>query len=371
LLLAHLDVVPVDPATEAKWTHPPFAGAVADGFVWGRGALDDKAALVTQLEAVEHLLAAGFVPRRTVIFAFGHDEEVGGRGARALCARLQARGDRIESVLDEGTLVLSGTVPGIARPVALIGAGEKGYLSVALTTRAPGGHSSMPPPHTAVGELARAITRLEDHPPPARLIPAVREMFLSLAREGPFLLRLVMGSLWLTEPLLLRQLAGRPATNALVRTTTAVTMIEGGPKENVLPEAARAVVNFRVLPGETSETVRSHARARVGDAVEVKLLEATLSEPSPVSPLDGPVYARLQRAVRQIFPEAIVAPTLVLGATDARHYTALTPAVYRFMPFPITSEDLRRFHGTDERIAVATLPLAVRFYAQWIRLGSE
>jgi carboxypeptidase PM20D1 len=369
LLLGHQDVVPVDPTTASAWTHPPFAGEIADGYVWGRGAMDDKASVLGLLEAVERLLAGGFRPRRTVYLAFGHDEEVGGaRGALAIAALLGERRIAPSFVLDEGLAVTEGIVTDVPAPVALIGIAEKGYLSVELTVQAEGGHSSTPPPETAVGILAAAIQRLERQQVPAAIAGPARRLFEFLGPEMGFTNRLALANLWLFAPVVTGRLAGSPATNALIRTTTAPTMLEGSVKENVLPARARAVVNFRILPGDSVAGVLAHVQTTVADArVLAAPLTVTLSEPSPESSVTSPGFLAIERTIRQVFPGSIVAPSLVLGGTDARHYAKLSPDVYRFLPFHIRPDDIRRLHGIDERMAVDDYAAAVRFYAQLIR----
>jgi carboxypeptidase PM20D1 len=372
LLIGHLDVVPVEPGTEASWTRPPYGGDVADGYIWGRGALDDKGSVLGILEAVEGLLAAGYTPRRTVLLGFGADEEVGGHeGAALIAERLRQQGVTLESVLDEGGMRVSGAVPGVKAPVALVGVAEKGFTSVELVVEGEGGHSSMPPPSTAVGILSRAVTRLEAEPMPAELRGGSRALFEAMGPEMPFGMRLVFANLWLFEPLVLRQLAAKPSTNAAVRTTTAATMFEGSVKDNVLPSRARAVVNFRILPGDTVEEVLAHVR-RVVDDPRVKL--STLgfnSEPSPVSRTDSEAWATLQRSIRQVFPESLVSPYLMLGAADARYFTGLSDSVYRFMPFHLRQEDLPRLHGRDERLSVSGYAEGIHFYAQYLRNATQ
>ncbi|AGC43959.1 hypothetical protein MYSTI_02643 [Myxococcus stipitatus DSM 14675] len=368
LLLGHLDVVPVAAGTAAGWVHPPFSGVVVDGYVWGRGALDDKGSVLAQLEAVEALLAAGEQPRRTVLFAFGADEEVGGlEGAVAIAALLKERGVRLESVLDEGGVIMSGTVPGVSAPVALVGTSEKGFVSVELKVKGEGGHSSMPPPSTAVGVLARAVSKLESTPMPARLAGGSRELFERVGPEMGFGMKLLFANLWLTEPLVVKQLSAKPTTNAAVRTTTAVTVFEGGVKDNVLPSSARAVVNFRILPGDSVEAVLEHVRKTVDDARVEQGTLAFQSEPSPVSPTDSDSWRHLERSVRQVFPQVVVSPYLNVAATDSRHFVGLSDNVYRFFPVHLQREDLARIHGQDERISVPGYLEAVRFYAQYLR----
>ena len=245
LLAAHQDVVPVEAGSETRWIKPPFSGAVADGFIWGRGALDDKGSVVAILEGVERLVRAGFVPQRTVYLAFGHDEELSGvYGARAIAALLRERGVHLDFVLDEGMIIADGMMPGARQPVALVGLAEKGYLSLELLAHSSGGHSSMPPPHTAVGVLSRAVQRIEDHPFPTDLRPPASQLFAYVGPDlgGP--LRYVFTNLWLLRPIVMWQLGQKASTAAMLRTTTAATIFEGGPKDNVLPQRARAVVNL-------------------------------------------------------------------------------------------------------------------------------
>ena len=366
LLLGHTDVVPVEAGTEAAWAHPPFEGRIADGVVWGRGAWDDKAGVVGLLEACETLLAAGFQPQRTVLLAFGHDEEVGGAGARATAALLAERGVRPECVLDEGAVVVTDGFAGVA-PVALVGVAEKGYAVVDLTVRAEGGHSSMPPPQTAIGTLAAAIARLEASPMPARLDGATRQMLEYIGPETALGQRALFANLWLTGPLVERRLASEPSTNAFVRTTTAVTIVEGGTKENVLPGQARAVVNFRLRPGDTVEDVVAHVRTAVDDPRVEVAARPGANPASPVSDVAAPAFGRLQTTIGQVYPGATVAPYLVVGATDARHYAGLTPNVYRFLPIAVSKDELSKFHGTNESISVENYVRCIQFYAQFIR----
>ncbi len=364
LLMAHADVVPVEPGTEPDWQHPPFSGAIADGFVWGRGAIDDKGPLIAILEAVESLLARTFAPGRTVYFAFGLDEEVGGtQGALRISALLEERGVRLDWVLDEGSAVSSGIFPGVARPVAAIAVSEKGYLSIELLARSEGGHSSMPPRRTTIGRLASAITRLEQQPLPGRLAEPMRSALVRLAPEMGFVSRLSLANLWLLEAAVVRRLSARPATNAWVRTTTAPTIFEAGVKENVLPSSGRAVVNFRLLPGDTTASVLAHVRAVVAqDDVRAEPLLRTMSEPAPVSRADGAGFATIESAVRRAFPDAVVIPGLVGGATDSRHFVPVAGDVYRFAPRAVVPSDLPRIHGTNERTSLADLALMIQVY---------
>jgi carboxypeptidase PM20D1 len=360
--------VPVEAGTEPAWSHPPFGGVIDGGYVWGRGTLDDKGSALAVLEAVEYLLAAGVQPAQTVYLAFGHDEEVNGEhGAAVLAARLRERGVNAEFVLDEGGWLVDGMIPGIAAPVASVCVGEKGYASIELIAKAQGGHSSMPPAQTSVGVLSAAITRLEARQMPTDLSAAIDESFAFLGPEMGFGPRLVFANLWLFGPLVERAMARSPQANAAMRTTTAATMFDAGVKENVLPASARAVVNFRILPGDTVQGVVEHVRRTIDDpSIAIRVLDGS-TEPSPLSDPEAPAFSRLARAIRATFPGTLVTPFVSLGATDARHYTAVSPNVYRFVPARLRADDLARIHGTDERIAVDDYAGMIRFYIELLR----
>ena len=371
ILTAHQDVVPVEPGTEAGWTRPPFSGALHAGYVHGRGVIDDKGSLLAMLEAIELLLADGFVPACPVWLAFGHDEEVGGeQGAKALAARLQQHGVKPAFLLDEGGALTQGTFPGLAAPLATIGVAEKGYLNVRLSTRAAGGHSSMPPRATAIGRLAAALARLEAQRPDAALGEVQRALLQRAAPQLRWSQRLVLSNLWLTAPLVERLFANSPASDATLRTTTAPTLFHAGVKENVLPQQAEAVVNFRIRPGDSIAGVLDHVRATVADEqVAVEAYGRFGSEPTAISPWPEGGYAVIERTLRRVSPESdlVVAPYVTNGATDARHYAALTPNLYRFGPFKLRPDELDGLHGSNERLALDEYLRGVRFYHVLLR----
>lgn len=316
-LLAHQDVVPVAPGTEKDWRQPPFDGVIADGFIWGRGSWDDKGNLYAMLEAAEQMAKQGFAPKRTVYFAFGHDEEVAGtRGAKAIAATLASRGVKLDFLLDEGLLITEGIMKGLDKPAALIG--------------------------------------------------VVSEMFDTLAPEMSGFNRVVLSNLWLFKPLLLREFEKTGPTEAMVRTTTALTIFNAGDKDNVLPGNAAATVNFRLIPGDTEGSVIDHVRATVGnERIAVEPFPGN-TDPPPVTGTAGPSFRMLNRTIREIFPDVIVAPGLMVAATDSRHFTGVTDTIFRFSPVRATSEDLKRFHGTNERISVEGYADMIRFYRRLI-----
>ncbi|MFE3545693.1 M20/M25/M40 family metallo-hydrolase [Nocardia sp. NPDC059177] len=355
ILLAHQDVVPVDDVQ--RWTHPPFGGVVDDEFIWGRGAIDDKSRVLAVLEAVEGALAAGIRPRHTVYLAFGHDEEVfGDGGAVRMAEHLRAEGVHAELLLDEGGVITDGVADGVDRPVASIMLGEKGYATVRLSVTETGGHSSMPGRQTAVGRLARAVARVQDNPMPLRLTPVITDMLarmrVALPERRRKLLELTgtRGLATLTGPLLTRILAAGPTTEALVRTTTAPTVISGGVKANVLPQSAEALVNFRILPGDSVAAVLAHCRRVIRDLGVAIDLVGPASEPSRVTG-PGPAYELIAELATGIVPGIVTTTGIVPGATDSRHYDGLARTRCNFAPIVLTAADLARIHGTDERIS--------------------
>lgn len=367
-LMAHHDVVPVAPGTETAWTVPAFEGRIADGHVWGRGTWDDKGNLVAQLQAIETLLAAGHRPQRTIVLVSGADEELGGlRGAAEIVKLLKARGLRFEFVIDEGLVLTEGVVPGVRAPAALVGIAEKGYITVQLTARAAPGHGSMPPPAgtSAIAKLSAALQRLDQDQFKPELQGVARALFDTLAPEMGGLQRVVLSNLWLTKPLVEAQLARAPSTNAMLRTTTALTMVSAGNKFNVIPGQAQAVLDFRILPGDTREDVLRHVRARVGPDVEVQAIGGS-TDPTPVTPTDSASYRHLERTLRALFPDTVVAPALYVAGSDSQHFVPIADAIYRFSPIRAKPADLPRLHGTDERISIRNLAELVRFYHQLI-----
>lgn len=362
LLTAHQDVVPV--AEPADWHYPPFSGVIEEGYIWGRGSMDDKGSLMAILESVEAMLARGEAPPCDVWLAFGHDEETGGiQGAAAMAATLMSRGLRFAMVLDEGGMVLPGETLGVQTPVALIGIAEKGYLSVRLEAQGEAGHSSRPPDNTAVGVLARALVALENSPRPAALSAPTRLMLEQVAPHQSFVRRLVFANLWLFEPAVIHQLAAKPDTHALLRTTMAPTMLDAGVKDNVLPATARAVINFRLAPGETHESLMAWLKETLPAQVTVSVVDGFFAESSAISSIESPAYARLVSLAEGLPDQPLAVPFLLIAGTDARHYQALSDSVYRFLPMSFSREDVARFHGANERLAVAQYQAMMRFYS--------
>lgn len=366
LLMAHLDVVPVEPESLPEWEAGPFDGKIQGGFIWGRGTLDDKLSVVGLLEALNMLVKEHYHPERSVYFSFGHDEELGGaNGAVRIADYFAKAGIRFEFVLDEGQIILEGAMPGLDKPLAMIGTAEKGEASLRLDIRLEaGGHSSMPPAQTAIGALSQAIDRLGEHPCPARIDGATRELLMHAGPETSIFYRALFANLWLTEGTLIRQFSASPSSNAVVRTTTAPTIIHAGLKENVLPSSGYALVNFRILPGETPESVAQYVKETIREPrINISILPGAVP-PSPVSPTNTFGFQTIEKTIRQVFPDAVVAPALVVARTDSRHFTSVSDAVYRFTPIRLSREDLSRLHGLNERISVEGYADLLRFYRQ-------
>ncbi|MQW77418.1 M20/M25/M40 family metallo-hydrolase [Nocardioides sp. dk4132] len=358
VLMAHLDVVPV----EGEWTHPPFSGAVVDGQIWGRGTLDDKGSLVAICEAVETLLERGHVPAQDVWLSFGCDEEVFGVAAPLAVEELRRRGVRPWMVLDEGGAVASEAFPGVGAPVGVVGVAEKGVTSFALRVEGPGGHASTPSRLGPTARLARAITRLERSPMPARVPEPTIELFRRLAAHAPGPLRPVMANAAKVRPVLARVLlAAGPEPAALARTTFAVTTLSASPAINVLAATAKAGVNVRIAIGDSVAGVLEHVRRAVrDDQVHLDLLEA--GEPTPVSPTDDPAFALLEQTITAVFPDAVPAPYVLMAATDSRHFAAICERVYRFAPFRMTKAQRQSIHTVDEHLGVEAFLDGVDWY---------
>ncbi|HEV7230981.1 MAG TPA: M20 family peptidase [Bacteroidia bacterium] len=367
ILIGHMDVVPVGTEPGEQWQYPPFSGMIKDGVIWGRGTLDDKVNVIGILEAVEMLLKEGYQPERTIYLAFGHDEESGGeQGAEKIAGYLASQHVKADFLLDEGLVITHDIVPGVAGNVALVGIAEKGYVSVELSVEAEGGHSSMPAKETPIGILASAVSRLEKHPMKAQLSVPVQEFLDYVGPEMSFFSRLAFSNRWLLKGLIIKKYEASNAGNAIVRTTTAATLFRSGTKDNVLPGFASATVNFRIVPGESIEDVFAHIRNVVQDK-RVKLKKVGhFTEPSPVSEIRCRAFEDIEKSIRQIFPNTLTAPSLVIAGTDARHYSEVAVNLYRFVPLIAMPDDLKRIHGVNEKISSPNFSNCIRFYRQLI-----
>lgn len=372
LLLAHLDVVPVEEWSRKDWASEPFSGAVRDGYVWGRGAIDDKGSLIAILEAANALAESGFKPKRTLIFAFGHDEEVSGRdGAQAMAKILADRGVKAWFALDEGQATIA-THPLTGGPVSLIGIAEKGYATLRVTANARAGHSSMPDKDTAVTLLSEAVLRIHRMPIEMKLEggPAI-DMIRALAPQLPLTLRAAAANEWLFSPVINQQMGDDPQASALIRTTVAPTMLEGGPKENIIPGRAMAWINFRLHPRDTSASILARAQDAVKDIPDITVeWDRPPNEASAVSSMSSDSYALLSGMAQIVAPDAPVAPGLVVGGTDSRYYGGVAENIYRYAPAIYTGEDIAGIHGKRERLSVDNLARMIKGYGHLMAAGA-
>jgi carboxypeptidase PM20D1 len=368
LLSGHYDVVPVIPGTEAVWTHPPFAGVIDDTHIWGRGTLDDKSAVIGLLEALSVLLEQNFIPKRTIYVAATHDEEIGSaQGAAGVVDWMEVNNVQPIWSLDEGSFILNGLIPGVDKPVASINVAEKGFMNLELKVTSQGGHSSMPQGHTAVGILSTAIHNLQNSPLAGSLAGVTGEMFDHLAPHMPFVQRVLFANKWLFSGLIEHKLSESAGGNAMLRTTIAPTMLSGSIKANILPINASAIVNFRLHPSDSVESVVEHVSQAINDKrVIVKVIEG--SPASRVSNYDSAGFKEIASIAKHVHGESVVVtPGLTIAATDSRKYEKVAKDSYRFNPMSIHAEDLAGFHGTNERLSIDNLLKATEFYIQLMK----
>jgi carboxypeptidase PM20D1 len=360
------DQIAPPPSDEfTKWKFGPFSGAVTEGRIYGRGAIDMKGVVFSLLEAADTLLANGFVPERDIYLALDPDEEVGGlRGAAYLAAYLKARNLQFETIYDEGGIVATpGTAEGINQNIAFVGMGEKGVVGFRIKVKGIGGHSSMPPLQTAAGNAAVIMQRLEKNQFNQRLIEPTQN-FLNVAGAGMgFIGRMAIANQWLLSSLLLKQMEKNPQANALTRTTTAITMLKGSDGNNVLAPVVEVVVNFRILPGETSTDVLLHLK-KACEGFEVAIDTPRVPvEPSKLSPADGRGYAVIKEAVDKLYPGTLVTPYLTIGATDCKHMGDLSNRIYRFMPVLLNPIEQRSIHNFNEYMSIDNFGRMISYYS--------
>ena len=358
VLMSHYDVVPV---VEERWERAPFGGEIVDGVLWGRGTIDTKITMLGIMEALEDLLETGYVPENDLYLSFSGDEEVGGISAPAVVDYMEQNGIKPALVLDEGGAVVDGVFPGVNKPIAVIGIGEKGIAQVEITATSEGGHSSTPPAHTAVGKLAKTIVNLENKPFNAEVTQPVAGLFAKVGPHSSFALRLVFANMWLFKGLISRLAAVLGGeVNAMMRTTVAVTMAQGSKQNNVLPNVATASVNVRLLNNVTPEQVLQHFNNACEKDVSCKFISC--QEASPYGSTESRAWRKVEKAVGDTWRDAIVSPYLMLAGSDSRHFSRICRDVYKFSAMALSKEERGRIHNDNERIRVEKIDQCVEFF---------
>ena len=361
VFMSHYDVVSVE---AADWQKPAFDGILEDGFLWGRGTLDTKGTLNGILQAAELLISEGFVPNNDVYFAFGGNEEVSGDGSYGIVQLFKQRGITPGLVLDEGGAVCTGVFPGVKKPIALIGTGEKGQLNIQYTVKGGGGHSSSPKANSPIIRLSRACLNVEKSSFKYTLSSPTAQLFNTAGRHSNFLYRMIFANQWIFGGVLgiYSKLAGGEF-NAIVRTTTAFTQMSGSKGQNVIPAVATMVSNHRIIPGENVESVVAHVTKAVNDEnVKVSVINGV--DPSVISRTDCEAYERVRSTVSETWQDTIVTPYLMVAGSDSRHWGEISDKVYRFSAMALSKEERGMIHGNDERIPVETIVRTVEFFAR-------
>ena len=371
VFMGHQDVVPASEEPNSGWDFPPFGGDIIDGYVYGRGAIDCKGTLIGIMEAANKLAASGYKPKRTLIFSFGHDEEVAGVGAKKAAELMKSRGIKPYAVIDEGGAIVTG-LNGIKKPIAMIGVAEKGYLTLILTAKARGGHSSTPPSYTSIGALSKAIAILEANPFDSGMDAVSTEMLKVMSTEQDFKTRMAMANLWLFQPLVEKQMKAQDQSRAMLGTTIAPTIIDAGFKENALPREAKAYVNFRLHSRDSIESVTKRVRKLINDPnIEIEMAGGIGSEPSPVSQIGTGPYVWIEDVIKTTFPGLLVSPNTVLGGTDSRFMSLVTDDIYRFAPFNFDVTDMSRIHGLNERMNIDVYAKGIQTYYLMLEKAGE
>ena len=358
VLMSHYDVVPV---VEERWEHPPFSGEIIDGVLWGRGTIDTKITMLGIMEALEDLLETGYVPENDLYLSFSGDEEVGGVSAPAVVDYMEANGIAPALVLDEGGAVVEGVFPGVDKPIAVIGIGEKGIAQVEFTATSDGGHSSTPPVHTAVGKLAKTIVKLENKPFNAEVTRPIAGLFNKVGPYSSFALRMVFANMWLFKGLICRLasvLGGE--INAMMRTTVAVTMAQGSKQHNVLPNVATANVNVRLLNNVNQQQAMAHFESVCTEDVTCRFI--SYQDASPYASTESQAWRKVEKAVGETWRDAIVSPYLMLAGSDSRNFSRICRDVYKFSAIALSKEERGLIHNDNERIAVEKIDQCVEFF---------
>jgi len=365
VLMAHYDVVPVEASAIKLWHAKPYGGEIKENYIWGRGVLDDKSSMISILEATEAQLAKGFKPKQTILLCFGADEESSGKGATAVVKYFKSINKRFDLVVDEGGEISTEDNKSIKAPIASIGVGEKGYVTLVLTAQKAGGHSSIPASHTAIDMLSNAISKVSNHPMPAKLTPPIEAYLKSIsAYNDNFFQKMGLSNLWLFKSVVMNSMAENPNSNALIRTTLVPTVFNSGVRDNVIPTFATAYINSRILPGQSSKDVFDYVQRTINDtSIKITYYKNYMTEPSPTTDVNSKYYKRVEKVVRSIVKDVVVAPMLMVGATDSRNYREISDGVVNFSPLT----DAKGYHGIDERMLISDFQKCFNFYTLLIK----
>ena len=368
VLMAHYDVVPVEASAIKLWHAKPYGGEVKDNYIWGRGVLDDKSSMISILEATEAQLKKGFTPKQSIFLCFGADEESNGRGAAAMVKYFQSKKQRFDLVVDEGGEISTEDNKHIQQPIASVGVGEKGYVTLVLSVQRAGGHSSIPEKSSAIGILSKALHTVEEHQIPTRLTPPIKAYLERISSyNNNFFEKMQLSNMWLFEKLVLKNMTNNRSTNALIRTTLVPTVVNSGVRDNVIPTFATAMVNSRILPGESPKSVKEYVEKLVNDTnVKVNIYPNYETMPSSTTEINSPAFKRVETAINSIVKDVVVAPMLMVGATDSRNYRSISDGVINFTPLT----DAKGYHGIDERMLISDFEKCFNFYTQLIK-GSK
>lgn len=363
VLMAHYDVVPV---TEG-WEYDPFLGEVVDGYLYGRGTLDTKNTMACCLSALEKALENNYIPNNDLYLCFGSNEEVNGKSQLKLVEEFKKNGIKPVLVFDEGGGILQKGFPGVSSDVAYLGVVEKGTLNVKLSYEGNGGHASTPKKNGPAVRISKALIRLEKHPMKAKYIKTTKEQIKKMGQNAIFPLKILLGNMWLFRGLVKKLFSAVSSDgNALFRTTFAFTILRGGSQENIIPNHVEAVINIRVAPFNNVDEVIKHIKKVIkDDSIKVEVLEYTKQYPE--CDINQKGYEIIKECTIETYNNTVVAPFLMLGGTDGRHYNEISDCVIRFSPMILTQKDRAGIHGLNERIKVENLKKCLEFYERLLK----